>query len=359
MQSAPAPGSVRAPLFNLAEIQRGELASLYVEFYAGDILSVYSDALIVSAFSGDYYPISGSVLGAIADRFGIRYGANRPDGTVSIAGNLHRFPTPRCSAFKELWVLEIKNTANREPVSPGEIALAFSTLHHNIRQLVENGISSISMPLFGTGDIDLPVGEVVDQTIDLLRGWANAAPSLRTVRIFAHDLGKVATLNLAINKRLGYQNEASAEALLHAATAELGQKIASFSDEELAHELRILVQLGTAANPASFAVAVKGRIVAEVCAKRLFRQIKPDAPFPSKLAGLINEVELFIKEKNQGWILNYFQLLRNVGNNEAHATAAGVTLTDAAAVVVAAIRVAEFTTAADAQNSSPYPHRAR
>jgi hypothetical protein len=52
MQRAPVPA--RAPLFNLAEIQCGELPSLYVEFYAGAILSLHSDALIVSSFSGDY-----------------------------------------------------------------------------------------------------------------------------------------------------------------------------------------------------------------------------------------------------------------------------------------------------------------
>ena len=82
----------------------------------------------------------------------------------------------------------------------------------------------------------------------------------------------------------------------------------------------------------------------------LFRQVKSNAPFPSTLAGLINEGELFIRQRNQGWILNYLQLLRNVGNNEAHSSTAGVTLTDAAAVVVAAIRIAEFTTTADEQD---------
>jgi len=114
--SAPA----RAPLFNSAEIPRGESSSLYAEFYAGDILSVHSDALIVSSFSGDYYPVPGSVLGAIADRFGLRYGAVRPDGTASVASNLHRFPTAPCAAFKELWVLEIKDISDQEPVTPGE-----------------------------------------------------------------------------------------------------------------------------------------------------------------------------------------------------------------------------------------------
>jgi len=144
---------------------------------------VHSDALIVSSFSGDYYPVPGSVLGAIADRFGLRYGAVRPDGTASVASNLHRFPTAPCAAFKELWVLEIKDISDQEPVTPGEIALAFSTLRQSIPQLVKSGASSISMPLFGTGYINLPVGEVVDQTIDLLQGWAHATPLLRTTAV--------------------------------------------------------------------------------------------------------------------------------------------------------------------------------
>ena len=238
----------------------------------------------------------------------------------------------------------MKELGDRQPMTRGELALALSSLNRNVHQLLTSAFS-VSIPLFGTGYVDLPVRELVDQVIDVLVAWAKSVTSLRAVRVFAHDLDKVAALNLAINKRLGYQDQRSAAALLRAATAELRQKIATFGDTELARELRMLVQLGEAPNPASFAVAVKGRTVAEVCTKRLFVQIKPGALFPGKLAGLINEVEMFIKQKNQGWILNYLQLLRTVGNNEAHSSTGTVTLTDAAAVIVAAIRVTEFTMA--------------
>lgn len=58
-------------LFNLWEIQRGDTPSLFAEFHSGDILSIHSDVLVVSSFRGDHVPASGSILGALADRFGL------------------------------------------------------------------------------------------------------------------------------------------------------------------------------------------------------------------------------------------------------------------------------------------------
>src|SRR5689334_17901264 len=96
-----------AYLFSHSEIPRAGAPPLRIECYAGDILAKHSDALIVSAFQGDFLPVPSSILGAICRRFDISFGIGLPAGVESVHPNLHRFPAPACDAFSSLWVLEI------------------------------------------------------------------------------------------------------------------------------------------------------------------------------------------------------------------------------------------------------------
>ncbi len=331
----------KACLFNLSEFPRQDHEPLVVEFYAGDILARHSDALLVSSFRGDYYPVPGSILGALYEQHGIAFGSERPDGTVSVHPSLHLFPTSPCPSFDQLWVLEVKDIADPTPPSPADISVAFSVLKSRIQEITARGASSISMPLIGTGYVGFDIHEVAWKTLELIRHWAANSPALRTVRVFTRDVEKFAALNLTIDRFFGSQPEPAASLLLHAAHEELSGALRLFRIRELAAGLQELSQLTEMVPASPKSVALLGRRLAETCAKMLAKPLAASAPTLSQLlAGPIQEI---VETVNQRWILSYFRLLQHCGNAAAHEQGAPLTLTDAAAVTVAALRVAEFT----------------
>src|SRR5262245_55731364 len=122
----------QAFLFNISEFERGTQPPLYIEFYGGDILAIKSDVLIVSAFVNDYWPVNGSVLGSIAQRFGFQFADHLPDGATTLSNKLHLFPTSECEAFKYLWVLDISEQGYK---TPSQLIAAFSVLTRHLSDI--------------------------------------------------------------------------------------------------------------------------------------------------------------------------------------------------------------------------------
>src|SRR5262249_55173756 len=103
--NAPRPG---AHLFHLREIGREEGLPVELEFYAGDVLALHNEVLLVSAFSGSYQPTPGSIFGSIADRYGISFASGPPPGATRYAEGLLHFSGIACPAFDSLWVVEMR-----------------------------------------------------------------------------------------------------------------------------------------------------------------------------------------------------------------------------------------------------------
>jgi hypothetical protein len=332
-----------AYLFSHSEIPRAGASPLRVECYAGDILAKHSDALIASIFESDFRPMPDSVLGGIDSRFGISFGIGIPAGAESVHPNLHRLPAPACDAFSSLWVLDSLD-------APAEMDLGplLSVLRTHIRDITRNGditrhgARSIALPLLGTGYQGLDIKDVTFETLKLIRAWSHSAPELRVVRVFAYDFEKIAVLNRIIGDFFDVPREASVSALLSAATAELRQKIPEFPNERVREGLTEIWQLAAATDAHADSIATRGRVFAETCCKMLFARYLPNQTCPDSLGPMLFDLQPFLKAK-QNWVLAYLRLLQFCGNISAHDTVARVTLTDAAAVIVSVIRVAEFT----------------
>lgn len=330
----------QAHLYNLSEIPRSNGLSLFVECYAGDILTIYSDVLIVSAFAHDYWPTPDSILGAISRRFGLNYGGSLPEGTESVDERLHRFPATPCPAFGSLWVLEMQLHDEEHPFTPAQLRSAFAVLGRSAASL--SAARSISLPLLGTGSQSLDRRDVVREIIRLARTWAAILPRLEVVRLFAYSFESIAVLNKTIDELLNSHHAGPASALLGAATAELKEKLPQFRHPNLRAGLGALVQLASASEPSVKSIAVEGRVLAEAAAELLHEHFLPAKSCPKKLFDRLAAIQPHIKAL-QEWILPYFHLLQLCGNSAAHGVASKVDSTDAAAVVVASIRVAEFT----------------
>lgn len=330
-----------AYLFNLSEFPRQGHAPLIIEFYAGNILARHSDALIVTAFRGSYHPMPGSVLGELFRRYGIVFGSELPQGTVSDHPRLHLFPVPPCPSFDQLWVLEVKDITDPEPPSMADINAAFFVLKSGIEAITARGATSISMPLVGTGYAGFDTPEVAWKTLELLRHWAKTTPSLQCVRVFARDADKFATLNRTIDKFFGAKSEPAASMLLQAAHEELVASKSILSSPIILQGIQDLIELTNASPASPKSIALAGRRLAETCARLLAGAPEMTNCTLSQL--LTTVVQPIVEMANQRWILSYFRLLQHCGNTAAHEKDVEITTTDAAAVTVAALRVAEFT----------------
>jgi hypothetical protein len=201
----------------------------------------------------------------------------------------------------------------------------------------------------GTGYQGLDLRDVTFETLKLIRSWAATEPQLRIVRVFAYDFEKIATLNRIIGEFFDAPREPVSSALLSAATAELKQKIPTLTDERMREGLTEIWQLAAAPDAHADSIATRGRVFAETCCKALHARFLAQQECPDGLGGMLHDLQPFLKVR-QNWILAYLRLLQFCGNTSAHDNAVRVTLTDAAAVVVSVIRVAEFT---DQEQAAP------
>ncbi len=328
-----------AHLFNIHEFSAQD-GPLFVEFYAGDILAKYSDALIISSFIDSYLPTPGSVFGSINERFGLRFSSTRPPGTESYSDRLHRFPARRTDAFRDLWVLEMRSVeSSTDQPSLGELRASLSLLERHLDSICESEVHSISVPLLGTGFQGVVPELVVGEMLGAIERWPQRASELKVVRVFARDLEKVAALNMAIDRQYGRPSPGVSQ-LLRAALEELKALVDRLQQAEVKEALNDLYQVADVSEPSVKSIAIEGRKVAETCALGLLRVY-----YPNQSAGELWQCLNAIQDdllKNRAWVFSYLKLLQTYGNKAAHPGQFKTTVADAAAIVVSATRVGSF-----------------
>jgi hypothetical protein len=313
-RARPRPG---AHLFHLREIQREDGLSVELEFYAGDVLAVHSEVLLVSAFAGSYHPTPGSIFGAIADRHGISFTSGPPaDATRYPEGLLH-FPVS-CPAFDSLWVIELRDP--RRPFSLEDLRGALDAVGGRLPDILAEA-SSITLPLLGTGNQQLNPRDVARELLSALPRWAEN-PRLRTVRVFTLELEHVAVLNRALDDReYGAGNSALAAACHHLRTRlESGNW-----SEPVRAALKDLVEIASAPDPSMQSIALEGRRIAEVVLR----------------VGALGAGDEAAERRRADLAAPHLQLLLAYGRSGA--VGERIESIDAVMVLYAAMRVAEMT----------------
>jgi hypothetical protein len=315
-----------AHLFHLREIQREDGLSVELEFYAGDVLAVRNEVLLVSAFAGSYLPTPGSIFGAIADRYGIEFASGPPLGATRHPGGLLHFPVS-CPAFDSLWVIEMR--APLQPFTLVDLRSALDAIGDRLSDMLAEA-SSITLPLLGTGYQRLDPRDVARELLSALPRWARN-PRLRMVRVFAHGLEDVALLNRALDDR---DFSASNSALL-SACQELRRRLDREDwREPVRAALKDLLQIASAPDPSLQSIALEGRRIAEVVLRLLSRE-----------EGAVGD--LFAAEgdasgrRRADLAAPHLQLL--LAHGRSAAAGERVDSSDAVMVVYAAMRVAEMT----------------
>jgi hypothetical protein len=336
------PSLVGAHLFNLVEFERSNGTSCHAEFYAGDMFEVPSDVVVISSFAGEYSPVPGTLLGALAERFGVRFDRGLPPNTTTHSSRLHRVPVTPTESFKALWILDFRDLFDPKPPTVGELREILETLVRHSREIVPGEGTSVSLPLLGTGDQGLPIREVAEETLRLIRRWSKREPRLKVVRVFAHDLEKVAILNRTIDSVLKYPDgDLAPTSSVKAASEELETVLKGTEDRAIRNALDELKQLASVAAVSPKSVAIQGRVVAEICCDQLFKKSFPDKPLPYTLKDRIAVLQSRISGELP-WMFSYLKLLQTCGNHFAHPSAYRLEAGDVAAVLLAAARFASF-----------------
>ena len=333
-------------LFNITEIRRKNSSPLLLEFYGGDITNIYSDALLVSAFQSGYRPTSKSVFGRLNEKFGLDFSYGMPKGSEKISENLLYFHTQKTSAFCKLLVFEIKSLVDNDQ-SGSTVRRSFNYLENAVLKFEQYDIHSISLPMIGSGYQQISLTESATYIMRLVKKWAAINDSLNIVRVFAHDLEAASILNSVIDGYFGVfinYNNSSLE-LLNAATEELHHKKKNF-DESLKKQLDELYEIASSDKPSIKSIAISGRVLAEESSKILYRAWNIGNDSRLSLNQAISEIQGKLLSE-QPWILSYLRLLQSCGNNAAHSCTTTLSVMDACAVLISAIRIAEYVTNCD------------
>lgn len=178
--------AMNACIAHSRSLEREDGSPLRFQVMEGDILSAYSDALLVSAYQSTFDPAPGSIFGRIHEKCGMIFGYKLPEGATAIAGRFHEFPVKENRSFNRLFVLEMGEFPEGNEKVAGDILKGFNSLRTSIQQGCFVGLRSLSMPLLGTGRQGLDIKYICKETVDVVRTFRDST-DVQLLRIFVKN----------------------------------------------------------------------------------------------------------------------------------------------------------------------------
>lgn len=320
-------------LFNVCEIPREGIAPLVLEFYDSEIVDLASDLLLIAA--------PDEAGNRILNRLGVQNGTGLPDGCFTAATRLHRLPAGAVEGFNELWLLELKDPNDPAPVSETELGQRFSTLCASSPSLFRSAPGTLTMCVPGLGQDGISTEEVAAQMLRLARRWAVQSSSLSVVRAVVSDSRLAFDFGTAVDRIHGRDVSDEDRATLLDTCAFL-PAVEMEDVPEIAAMLTGIRSLGQAPAPSVRSICIQCRRLAEMCSKRLWALYYPERELPMALVDRLRGLQHEISSR-QAWITSYMYLLSTCGSKATEQQAGQMTAYEAAASVLAALRVAQFT----------------
>ena len=325
----------KTTLFNLHEIQIGD-NNLLIEFYAGDIFDIYSGILLLSAFRGGFYPTQGTTWGSLAERTGISFGIMLPDDQERISDNIVFLRTQRNNCFEKLVAFELTDLSRRNSFTTATLKTRYRELANFLESYPSEADESISMPLLGTGNQGISREDSITELLKSLNQLKKT--KLKIIRVFARDFESIGALNKKINELLN-RKEADHTGLLNASIEEAkaiaGNKLSALSQSTISNILSL-----SQADASLNIFGINGRIFAEtVCDE--FIKIYHLTSDTSTLESKIKELTFPIKQE-RSYVVSYLRLLQSYGNQAAHTGNPILNHQDAAAIIIAIVRIMDF-----------------
>ena len=176
-------------ILNLLEVQSGK-ETKRIELLSGDLTEIPPehavDALILSAFPGDYTPTEGSLIGAL-ERKGL-----------SVA-KLAKKPEQDLTRDFSCWLsqpidqdrqrLRFKRILCFEPLRKGRPSEVVDDIFRALAPVTfaEPRIRSIAMPLLAAGDQEQPEAEMLEALLTAAHRWLSEGFPLDTIKVVVYD----------------------------------------------------------------------------------------------------------------------------------------------------------------------------
>lgn len=327
---------MKTSLFNLHELNI-DGRDLIIEFYAGDIFDIYSNILLLSAFKGGFYPTTGTTWGGLYERTGISFGKTSPGEQERLSDNILLFQTPGNECFEKLVAIELTDLSRRNSFT----AATLKTRYREVAEFIENYPSeadeSISLPLLGTGNQGISLEDSISELLKTLNQLKKT--KLKIIRVFARNFESIGALNKKINELLN-RNVAVHTNLLDAAIEETRQISGNQLSTLSANTISNLLTITAAENTSLNICGLNGRIFAETICNE-FLVMYNIANITTNLESKIKELTTVIKN-DRPYVLSYLRLLQTYGNQVAHTGNPNLNYQDAAAIIIAIVRIVDF-----------------
>ncbi|MGV8963798.1 MAG: hypothetical protein ACOH2V_10535 [Candidatus Saccharimonadaceae bacterium] len=328
--------SNKTTLFNLHELRIND-TDLLIEFYAGDIFDIYSNILLLSAFKDGFYPSKGTTWGSLYERTGISFETMLPEDRVQKSENIHFLRTKKNKCFDKLIAFELTDLRRKNGFTRATLLTRYKELADFLENYPSEEDESISLPLLGTGNQGLSLEDSISTLLKTINNLSKT--KLKIIRVFARNFESIGALNIKINEQLN-RNEVVHNNLLDAAIEEA--KDISSKEISLLSKNTILNLLSlSAANHSSLnTFGINGRFFAEsICDE--FIRIFEIAARTTTLETKIKEITLSKKLERQ-YVISYLRLLQSYGNQVAHPGNPNLNHQDAAAIIIAIVRIVDF-----------------
>jgi hypothetical protein len=285
------------------------------ELYQGDItqLAPKVDLLAVSVLADDYYPLRGTVIGALHDTYGIRLEDLVQDCEFDLRDAFccwisRELPNP---VFGRLLCVEMFRSGFSIEEVIQNVFVALSVLEAKGIQVEE-----FALPLLGTGSLGIKPASVIRPLLDYSLEHLKRSGSLRRIKFVAHDQERASQLDEAMNDVLGRvrvvipSGTAAAEARKQILEKIL--TVESLYEEhtpEVFHDLRRTVENEQSR---SFELGIAARRLVEFIANRILDDQQ------GRLFAKLEKIRKTSDPRVAEWITIYMHVLRVLGNEAAH-----------------------------------------
>jgi len=327
---------MKTSLFNLHQIRIDE-SDLIIEFYAGDIFDIYSNILLLSAFKGGFYPTKGTTWGSLYERTGISFKIMVPEAHEQVSENIHYFHTPQNECFDKLIAFELTDLRRMNNFTKATLIARYKELADFLENYPSVDDESISLPLLGTGNQGISLEDSISILLKTINNLSKT--KLKIIRVFARNFESIGALNIKINEHLN-RNEAVHNNLLDAAIEEAKaiclKEISPLSKSTISN----LLSLSAADHSSLNSFGINGRLFAESICDEFIRINKISAEtttLDSKIREISNKIRM-----ERPYVLSYLRLLQSYGNQVAHSGNPNLNHQDAAAIIIAIVRIVDF-----------------
>jgi hypothetical protein len=296
-------------LINILEI-KSVFGYRQFKLVKGDIskMAIPVDLLCVSAFAKGYFPVPGTLLGALKDNRDIDLVDLAVTPELDLRNSLNTFFTKEIkdNYIKRLLCIEMVGTGKNLPDVIDALSLSLFAA-----ELKGYKFKTIMMPLLGTGNQGINPSEILGLILKRVEHLLNTSSNIEEIFLVAfedeqsHQLNE--SMNLILKRNVSVFQKSQ---IIATVVNSLKDTINSSPNNFGAICYRDLLELLQENEILAFELAIVGRKICEHVLHKTFPE--------SASMDLFKKIQMLKTLSVPPWMINYFHMLRIFGNSYAH-----------------------------------------